>query len=207
MNNSKHRFLSSFINALLLLCFTAWLAGCGPSYPLGIAEQEWLQMSLEQRTQAYEKQAEFDHAARLKRIEQEQQRQQLLLQQQAQLEQQRQQSSYGERVQCVLDNAQVKLSGKWRDIEKLALDLPLNLPVAFTVHEDRDRSRYSTNGNAFFDGQTVYLCRSMQLNSDCARLIGTRNDFRRSLQQQVASRDFLRGRLRCDLVPPASYWR
>lgn len=188
-----------------LACLFA-LAACAPRYPLDIPEAQWQGMTTEQRLHAQEKQAELDSAAERRRAAEARAREAEAARKQAELDTRRREARYGERVQCVLSEAEAHLGGRWRSVEPVALDLVRGVELAFDLAErGGDGLRYRTTAHADFDGQTLRICREAGADhrdgQGCARLLGTFNDYRRGLDQGVEAARFLRGRMRCDLVP------
>jgi hypothetical protein len=186
-----------------LILVIVGLSACGPHYPLGIAEEQWLNMNTEQRLQAQEKQAELNKAKAERQAAEARAREAEATRQRIELETRRREARYGERVQCVLSKAEVKLGGKWRDIEPVAVDLVQGMELAFNLTELG--KSYRTQGYAQFDGQSVDLCRDAggdRRNSNyCASVLGTTADFQRGINQHIDSPNFLRGHLHCDLMP------
>lgn len=188
--------------AALLCC--AVLTGCS-SYPLGMAEAEWLRLTPEQQLQAREKQLEHDRLAEQRRKAEADARQLEAQRQTAELQARRQDARYGERLQCVLQPAQAWLNRQWRPVEPLALDLVAGYEQALVLQEaDRRTVRYSGRAFARFDGQQLTLCQQPQVQRHpgrCVRELGTFADYRRGIHREVEADQFLRGRLRCSLVP------
>jgi hypothetical protein len=208
MNRSLLHAIARFLAAGSLLAITA----CAARYPLGIPEEQWKAMSTEQRLQAQEKQAAIDrerarqHAAEARAREAEARaREAELATKRAALDQSRRDARYGERVQCVLNDAYVAVSGKWLDIEPIGLDLVRGQAVPFDIIERRERNPYRDTSNvAFFDGQTVSICPGSDTagpNAACLRVVRNTADYQRGMVQHVESARFLKGRLRCDLPP------
>lgn len=204
------------LNPLRLGCLAAVmfaLAACGPRYPLGIDEALWQTMSAEDRIRAHEQQALLDRAAAERRAAEARAREAEAQHRQAVLAQARRDARYGERVQCVLADAEARLGGKWRRVEPVALDLVQGVPLPFDLTEPSGRIRYRSPVHAKFDGQTVILCRGevgreRSDDRDCARMLGTQADYRRGMEAYINAPNFLRGHLRCDLVPVAGgpFW-
>lgn len=202
---------TSSLNPLRLGCLAAVmfaLAACGPRYPLGIDETHWQTMSAEDRIRAHEQQASLDQAAAERRAAEARAREAEAQHRQAALAQARRDARYGERVQCVLADAEARLGGKWRRVEPVALDLVQGVPLPFDLTEPSDRTRYRSPAHARFDGQTVTLCRGeagreRRDDRDCARMLGTQADYRRGMEARIDAPNFLRGHLRCELVPVA----
>lgn len=178
------------------------LAGCGASNPLRIPDDQWSQMTPEQKLQAYEQQAELDKA----RIEAKAQERQAQIEADARKQEAlmrlRQNARYGDWVQCVLEPLEVRYSSKWRDAKPVAFDLVKGETRSLRL---QDRSeRYSATGWVRFqdNGQTVSLCRSHS-NSyglrDCVELLGTTREFHRGIKKSIEVEKFLRGQIRCDL--------
>ena len=132
--------------AALLCC--AVLAAC-TSYPLGMAEAEWLRLTPEQQLQAREKQLEVDRLSEQRRLVEAAARQEEAQRQAAELQARRQDARYGERLQCVLQPAQAWLDRQWRPVEPLGsmpfcveldnlkdTDAPIHQPAAMLVAAD-----------------------------------------------------------------------
>lgn len=184
------------------------LNACGTRYPLGINESQWQTMGSEERLRAYEQQAALDQAATERRAAEARVREAEAQRQQMALAQARRGAHDGERVQCVLEDAEARLGGKWRRVEPVALDLVHSIPLPFNLIETSGHLRHRTQAHAGFDGQTVTLCRgdvSRERGEDraCARMLGTLADYRRGMEARVEAPHFLRGRLRCELVSVA----
>ncbi|WP_428622838.1 hypothetical protein, partial [Sedimenticola sp.] len=97
-----------FFASLLLL------SGCTISNPLRIPDEQWSQMTQEQKLKAYEQQAELDKARiEAKALERQAQIDADARKQEA-LMQMRQNARYGDLVQCVLEPLEVRYHRKWR---------------------------------------------------------------------------------------------
>ncbi len=205
-----HRFISilSALGLPVLLALTA----CGTRYPLGIPEDQWLVMSTEQRLQAQQTQSKQDRAAEERRAADARAREVEAARQQAELEWRRSQARYGERVQCILSDAQTRLGGKMRSIEPVALDVVQGAFTEVDLSEPAGQTmRFRTTVFAHFDGQTLSICPGASDDpiraGTCIRLLGTIADYRRGLDQHIGEGNFLRGRLRCDLMPPQGLYQ
>ncbi|AGX87740.1 hypothetical protein [Candidatus Symbiobacter mobilis] len=185
---------------LLLTCMA--LAACAPHHPLGIADDHWQALSNEQRLQAYGEQAAIDRAENERQAAEARASEAEALRKNAELAERRRVARDGERVQCVLGDAEASIGNRWRKIEPVALDLVLGLRVPLTLIEPADRSiRRRMAANATFDGQIVSLCPGDSADDDpgnCVRMLGTYGDYRRGIDQRIDSSHFLRGRLRCE---------
>ncbi|WP_028571581.1 hypothetical protein [Desulfonatronum lacustre] len=191
------------MSAVLLLAF---VLACGPRHPLGIPDDQWQMMSLEEQNTARVQQAELDRAAaeeraaraRLKAAEAEARK--------AELEAMRRNAPYGDRVQCVFEGGQAYLNRNWHPVSAFGLDLIRGYEEEFTMEVASGRySRMPILGYALYDGQTITLCRlpreDTYRHEDCLRLVGTRRELQQGLDSFVSASEFLRGRLRCDLPP------
>lgn len=183
------------------------LSACGTRYPLGIPEDQWLAMTTEQHLQAQQTQSKQDWAADERRAADARAREAEAVRQRAELDLRRSQARYGERVQCILSDAQTRLGGKMRRIEPVALDVVQGTFAEVDLSEPAGQTmRFRTTVFARFDGQTLSICQDA--NDDpiragtCIRMLGTIVDYRRGLDQYIGEPNFLRGRLRCDLMPP-----
>ena len=89
--------------------------------------------------------------------------------------------------------------------QPLAFDLVAGYEQPLQLQEvDRRGVRYSNRAFARFDGQQLTLCQQPQgkaYTGRCVRELGTFADYRRGIQREVEADQFLRGRLRCSLVP------
>ncbi|EHQ53586.1 hypothetical protein ECTPHS_13018 [Ectothiorhodospira sp. PHS-1] len=192
---------------LVVLALVVFTAGCATRYPLGIPEEQWVSLSLEEQIRAREAQAALDQAQAERRAAEARAREAQAAREQAELEMRRREARYGERVQCVLTSAEGRLGGRWRPLEPLAVDLVQGMEMPFQLMTTADGGRYRGQGHAYFDGTTVSLC-SVRGQHDrdpgaCARLLGTFEDYRRGLRSEVSSERFIRGQLRCHLGPGA----
>lgn len=196
----------NLLKVCIAVMILAVLCGCGPRHPLGIPDEQWQAMSPEQQFQARQQQADLDRAKAEQRAEEAKARVAEAEAKKAELERRRQDARYGERVQCVFSNGEVKLRREWDRIHPVALDLVRGYEEEFRMEVASDRMRgFTTEGYALFDGQTVYLCRmpyeDVYRQDDCVRVTATMREFQRGVEQYVSAADFLRGRIRCDLPP------
>lgn len=191
---------------LALLALTLGLIACGPYHPMGISDEEWQKLTPAERMHAREQQAEIDKARAAERAERARIRAEQEAREQAIIDERRANPQYGERVQCVLTAGEARLNSKWRAIEPVAIDLVVGESQAFDVRHLRDgRTRYSRTGYASFDGQRVNMClhsNSIPTSNQCASLVATTRQFDRGVSQNIRSKDFVRGKMQCDLVLP-----
>jgi len=183
-----------------LLASLALLSACGPRYPLGIPEEQWTRMSLEQQNQARMQQAELDRARAEARRREAEAREAQAAARAAELEHARANAAPGERVQCILQPAEIHYGDKWRPAEPLGLDLVAGMPIAFEMRARASRYR-TMEGQAVFDGMEIRLC--PRYGDDCARFLATSGELRRGASRQVVAEDLLRGRMHCELVYPS----
>jgi len=190
--------------SLLFLMFG--LLGCGPEYPLDIPEQKWMTMNRQEQLRAREKQAELEINREKRRAAEAEARKaeavKWLRDKEANLEQAR----YGERIQCVLTSAEAYIWGEWRKIEPVALDIAKGMVVEFELREVTGGGvSFQEKAYAGFDGQTLSLCpekdRVRRNDPSCARVLGTFEQYAGGMKRKIGARDFLRGRIRCDLAP------
>lgn len=200
-------FVSCFpqlIRSTVTIAVFSLLVACA-SHPLGIGDEEWQQLTPAQRLHARETQFEHDRAAEQRRAAEAVAREAEARQQATELETRRWEARYGERVQCVLQPAEAWLNRKWREIEPMAFDLVSGSEQVLPLREGGGRYvRYNSRAYARFDGQQLTLCQYAAHESNrgrCLRLLGTFADYRHGIHRQVAAEHFLRGRLRCGLVP------
>lgn len=200
----------AFFRLVTALALFVLLAACS-THPLGMGDEEWQQLSPEQRLQAREKQLEFDRLAEQRRQVEAAARREEAQRQAAELETRRHEARYGERLQCVLQPAEAWLNRQWREIEPLAFDLVTGYEQVLPLRETGRRTvRYSSRAHARFDGQQLLLCQYAQdqrRSGICIRELGTFADYRRGIRRTVEADQFLRGQLRCSLVPGVAGWR
>jgi hypothetical protein len=193
----------------LILCLSLLfgLAACLPTrHPLGIDDADWQAMSSDQRLEAQEKQAEFEHAERVRKAEQTAAPAADATRQPVQPEARRPAANYGERVQCVLSQPKVLVAGKWRPVEATVLDVTRGQVMEFSLAEPAgQKGRIHLLGFARFDGQILTLCPGAEANrhEGCVRVLGTFEDFRRGIDQSIEAAGFLRSKLHCHLGPGA----
>jgi hypothetical protein len=191
------------ISAFLLLLLPL---ACGPRHPLGIPDEQWKGMTSEEQIQARHRQAELNRAAAEERAAQARLQAAEAEARKAELEAMRRNAAFGDRVQCVLDQAQVRMHRDWNPVNMVGFDLVKGIEESFTMEITAGKlSRMPVDGHARFDGQSIILCRfpdEDDFHPDyCARLVGTRRELQQGLDGFVTAPDFLRGRLRCDLPP------
>lgn len=209
MRNCKKIWIVGALMAVMLVA-------CGPFYPLGIPESQWLAMSNEQRLQAQQKQAELDRTAEERRMaeararesesrvreSEARMREAEVMRQHQEMQNLRQRARYGDRLQCVIGSAEARIAGRWRNVEPVVLDLVRGSGMGFLVREPHERMQ--TEGSAVFDGQALYICRDFNGHRsphNCSRSAGSFEDYRRGFTQRVDVHDFLRGNMRCNFAP------
>lgn len=193
-----------FFRSTVALALFSLLAACS-THPLGMDDEEWRQLTPDKRLQAREKQLEHDRLAEQRRLAEAAARREEAQRQATELETRHREAHYGERLQCVLQPADAWLNRKWRAIEPLAFDLVAGSEQVLPLREAGRRTvRYSSRAHARFDGQQLTLCQYAQDQRHpgrCIRELGTFADYRRGIRREVVADQFLRGRLRCSLVP------
>jgi hypothetical protein len=115
------------------------LSGCTQSHPLGIPDEQWQKMTMDQQIEARQQQAELNRAKAEQRAEEARARAAEAEAKIAEREQRRQDARYRDRVQCVLTNGQVKLSRGWARIESLVLDLVRGYEEQYTVEVSSEK--------------------------------------------------------------------
>ncbi len=184
-------------NLTLIGCMALLLlVGCTPRYPLNMTEAEWHALAPEQQLDARERQRQLDLQAAEQRAEAARERAAEERRQAAALEQRRRNAAFGERVQCVLDNAELMRNDKWRAANPVALDMVTGETASFRLLRQGSSSG-SVRAEASFDGQTVRVCRSGM--RDCDVMVGTSRDYQRGMTKRISVRKQFRGDLRCEL--------
>ena len=195
---------------VLSLMLAGFLVGCAGN-PLGIDDATWDQMSVEQRIAAQEQQATLDRERAEMRAAEARAREAEAAREAELLAKRRAEAGYGERVQCIIDQGELRSGSSWREIDPTGFDLVVGMPMTFDITARRDgRIRNQQTAVAEFDGLAVTMCRSERdrVGGDyCAQVFGTQAEFRRGLRESFAAPRFLKGRLRCSLVEPESHRR
>ena len=194
------------LNCNLLLGIGLALGGCGSSYPLDMPESEWKAMSPQERIDARQMQADLEKAREKRRAKEAEAREAEARKRAEELAKARREADYGERVQCVFKNVKAYMGGDWRSVTPVAMDLVTGGEFEIELAEPREGGlNYSTEAYVDFDGQTVRICDRREdrrrYDDRCARMLGTFKDYERGLRETVQGPDFVRGRLRCELVP------
>ncbi len=189
-----------------MLFFLLCLPACSPKYPLDIPENKWVTMTGQEQLRAREKQAELEKAEEKRRAAEAGARQAEAVKWLKDKEASREQARYGDRLQCVLTNAQAWFWDEWRSIEPVALDIVKGMVLKLELSQaDEDGFHFSKKVYAGFDGQTLTLCPEKNLvrqnDPSCARVLGTFEQYAKGLQKKFQAKKFLRGRIRCDLAP------
>ncbi|EXJ09062.1 MULTISPECIES: hypothetical protein [Nitrincola] len=187
--------------ALFVLICIFLLSACA-SFPLGMNEAEWQSLTSEQQLKARQQQAELDKAAEIRRSAEAAARKAEVAKHEAEIEGKRSNAAYGERLQCILQPAEAWLNRKWRVVQPQALDLVLGEELPFAISETKHRTiHYGSEAYAHFKGQELALCRFSEGRGPCARILGNFSDYHRGIRQDFHVEQFLRGHLRCQLVP------
>ncbi|MBP0048812.1 hypothetical protein H9C73_08675 [Marinobacterium sp. AK62] len=189
------RWFVTFLLAMAVL-------GC-TSYPLGLDEDSWRELSPQQKLEASQKQAELDQARDLRLAREAEARAEAAREEANRLMLLRQQAKYGERVQCVLEPISHHRSGEWRRLEPTALDLVSGVPVEVEFYEPGRASR-AREAVARFDGQRVQICpgeyAARYRSEACIIAVGHYRDYHRGMRRQIDSEGFLKGQLDCSFV-------
>ncbi|HKJ76121.1 MAG TPA: hypothetical protein VKA64_02870, partial [Gammaproteobacteria bacterium] len=167
---------------------------------------EWTAMTPEQRTRAYEKQAELDRAAQARRAQEAEARREAERRRREAIEERRRNAGYGDILQCVLKKARVRFWDDWERIEPVAFSVVRGQVMPVALREEGDGVRRSGKAWVGFDrnGQVLAVCRNKFEPDElrgCARVVGTFEMFRQGVQERIEARDFLKGTLRCDFAP------
>ncbi|GAA0788092.1 hypothetical protein [Marinobacterium sediminicola] len=183
------------------------LSGC-TTYPLGLDEESWRELSPQQKLEASQKQAELDQARNLRLAREAEARAEEAREAANKLMLLRHQAKYGERVQCVLEPVSHHRSGKWRRLEPAALDLVLGVRMKVDLYET-GRSSRAREAIAWFDGQRVQICpgeyAARHQPEACVVAVGHYRDYRRGMLRQIDSDGFLKGELDCSFVGREPY--
>lgn len=183
---------------LILLCVLFALSACATN-PLGINDEDWERMPLEERQRAYERQAEIDLARAERQAAEARVREAEALQEAARREELRQRALYGDRVQCVIRDGEGYLGANWRRIEALGFEAIRGIHTEFEMIEHSgSRTRRIGSGFAFFDGITLRLCRTSSAQG-CTGLAATTRELERGLELRVDADRLLRGTMFCAL--------
>ncbi len=188
---------------LLLLLSPLLLTGCATINPLSIPDEEWAQMSSEQRLSARQSQAALTEAwlesNRQQRLIQAQRAaQQAALKQQA-IEQRYQQARYGDIVQCVLDSTRVRNSKKWRNVQTKEFEIFRGEISTFHLRDNKGRTRKTLNA-ALSNRGRLELC-IQPGTRHCANFTYSRHQLAHGIQTPVHMGEKLHGQLHCELEP------
>lgn len=197
MNRQAYLAASAVVATLLM--------GCASPYPLGMDEVQWYQLTPEQQFQARQQQAQLDAAAQQRRAAEAEARRLEAERELAELNLRRQEARYGERVQCIIEQGDAYLSGRWRSLEPTGVDLVQGMVQDFSLSDER--GRYAQRWAASFDGIQVRICASrtdLERQRQCATLTATQSQFQRGVTRQVDTDRLLRAQISCDLVPAAA---
>ncbi|WP_162147029.1 hypothetical protein [Thiomicrospira aerophila] len=197
MNTIKKNTMFKPLLASMLLVF---LVGCA-TYPLNMNKAEWEALTPAQQLQAREQQALLDQARAEQRTAEARAREQEIEKERIAWEVRRQEARYGDHLQCVISDVQLRNGDNWQRIHPFALDLLIGERADINLDEFRDdrRSR-SHRAQAQFDGQTLSLCSSAH-GLDCVRVLGNFSDYHRGFEQAFNQPNWLKGSARCQFVP------
>lgn len=183
---------------LIVLSAVLLLGACATN-PLGISDEDWERMSLEERQRAYERQAEINLARAERQAAEARIREAEALQEAARREELRQSALYGDRVQCVIRSGEGYLAGNWRRIESVGFEAIRGIHTEFEMIEhSSSRTRRVGSGFAFFDGITLRLCRTSS-GQECTGLAATTRELERGVELRVDANRLVRGTMFCAL--------
>jgi hypothetical protein len=190
------------MRTFLPLVLAIAISGC-TTYPLGLDEESWHELSPQQKLEASQKQADLDQARDLRLAREAEARAEAAREAANRLMLLRQQARYGERVQCVLEPISHHRSGDWRKLEPAALDLVLGVQVEVEFYEP-GRASQVREAVAWFDGQRVQICpgeyAARYRSEACIIAVGHYRDYQRGMRRQIDSKGFLQGQLDCSFV-------
>lgn len=197
------------MRASIPLLVALLLSGC-TTYPLGLDEESWQQLSPQQKLEASQQQAELDQARDLRLAREAEARAEEARREANELMLRRREAAYGERVQCVLEPAAYRNGGEWQRLKPVAMDLVMGMSLGIELHEVK-RSYRTHEAVAWFDGQQVFICPdeySARRGSErCVSVAGHHREYRQGLIRQIESGNFLKGRLSCSLVEGGPGWK
>lgn len=186
---------------LIAVTLAALLSGCS-MHPLGISDDEWAQMSQDQRMQAYHEQATLDKAEQAARLREAELRAEEERHQREILELRRQQARPGDLVQCVIEPLARKQGKGWKPVQGVAFELVRGESQRVMLQDIEGRSQRSAWAVFSPSGQTIALCGyesdTDDLN-DCARLNVTSRELARGTHQRLERNRHFEGEIRCDL--------
>ncbi len=188
---------------LPLLLGSFLLAGCTTMNPLSIPDDEWVQMSAQQRLTARQSQAALTQA----RLESDRQRRHYeakLAAQQVRLAQQEkklryQQAHYGDIVQCELSSTRVRDSKNWRFVQPAEFDVIRADRTEVKLYDHKGRVRKTLN-TTFSDRGKLELC--IQPNHrHCANFSWRQRKLKHGVQTPIHMGEKLHGLLYCEFKP------
>ncbi len=197
------------MRALIPLLVALLFSGC-TTYPLGLDEESWRQLSPQQKLEASQQQAELDQARDLRLAREAEARAEEARREANELMLRRREAAYGERVQCVLEPVAYRSGKEWQWLKPVALDLVTGMRLSVELYEVK-RSYRTREAVAWFDGQQVFICpdeySARRESEACVRVAGHYGEYRQGLTRQIESEAFLKGRLRCSFVGRESRWK
>lgn len=184
------------------------LTGCIATNPLQIPDEEWANMSTEQRLRAHEAQAKLDQQ-RSERMAREEERR-AAAERQQQAEQARlkrlryDRASYGDIVQCVLEPGRARQSKGWRSTEPMAFEVMRDDESRPVLFDYKGREMYEMSVRLNRRGSHMELCINSGRQCDGVKL--RQDDLRRGINSKIKLGEKVKGTLHCSLkYLPSSY--
>jgi len=188
----------SLINRFLFFMTTLALSGC-TIYPLNMSEAEWQRLTTAQQLEARKQQAEIDQVERQRQAEMARLAAEREQREEALRRERLRNAAPGEVVQCVLQNAEGYLGGKWRKTAPTGFTVVRGFSEHVVIAQEGEYGR-TVAIEAHFEGARVELCRPDR--RECASLAATQNQLRRGVTRTIQLNRTIRGELYCDTPLP-----
>jgi len=188
---------------LPLLLAPLLMSGCAAMNPLNIPDEEWAQMSTQQRLTARQTQAELTQA-RLESDRQRRHHEAQLAAQQAVFEQQEReqrfrQAHYGDILQCELSATRVRGSKGWRFVQPSEFTVMRADTRQIQLYDYKDRVRKTLNVS-FSERGKLELC-IHPTHRHCANFSWRQRKLSRGVQTPLHMGEKLHGQLYCEFKP------
>lgn len=177
------------------------LSGCQQN-PLGIKDEQWQLMTLEQRLQAQAQQASLDEKARERRHQEALLKQQQLEEKQRQKAILRQQAAVGDLIDCSLSAVSVKANGKWQEGISHAISLLKDDEESIAL-VSKKHNHQSVAFTMSFDGLNVRVCDAY--GRRCDQLSATGQAWMRGVKGSIQT-DYLQAQMYCQYPPSKPFY-
>lgn len=176
---------------LLALIVTA----CGPTYPLGMSEAEWLALPPDRQYEARLRQADLDATARAADAAREAEERRLEAERQARIDGLYAHGGFGSVVECAMQGGLADFHPGWKPYEPLVFAIARGDERPVTLRRADGRRTQDLWVALDEHGTHLRLCHQppSRWSADCATVAATSRQFAQGVALTVSAEDALKG--------------